>query len=231
MRTPELTTAPTAYVTERYARMAGGMGYRNLITVGYVDTFGKALEWGVLLPLASSDAGTGLNQTRAMGKYRVLDSEFVDVSATADLLLPAGIGYSDTGTGQFGLAGGVQVLVEQAGVQLALAANFERADYCLGCTRPAPLAKGQGFAARGVDSAVGLRVPIETFAVVAEFHEKWTTGKHFGRTIDDSDLYANVGGEIPVIDGVGAKVFVGTGFTDSKNTDLFGGLTVGYRIP
>lgn len=231
MRTPELTTAPTAYLTERYARMIPGMGHRNLITLGYVDSYGAKVEWGVLLPLASSDAGTGLNQPRAMAKWRMLDATYVDISATADLLLPAGIGYSDTGTGQFGLAGGVQLLVEQAGVQVALSGNFERADYCLGCSRPAPLAKDMRFAARGVDAALGLRVPVEEFAVVAELHERWVTGNHFGISVDDGDLYASVGGEIPVVENVAAKVFVGSGFTDSKNTDLFGGFTVGYRIP
>lgn len=229
MRTPEIVTAPEAYVALRAARMVPAIGNHTYIAAGYQQAWAEDGEWGVQVPLAITRAGTGLHQIFAGGKYRFVNSENFDFAATGYLLLPGNVGVSDTGTGQLGLGGEFEMLIEQSGVQLAIDGGVERADYCLGCPRPGGGAKA--VAVTGLDGAVGLRVPIDVHAVVAEYHIQWNNKA--GRNIDDSDMYAQLGGNIGITEAISTTVFIGTGVGMEgarENHDFFGGLTGTYAI-
>lgn len=229
MRTPGVVTAPTVYGALRGARMIPSIGNHTYVAAGYNQAFSDDGEWGVQVPLAITRAGTGLHQLFAGGKYRFVNSDVFDLAVAGYLLLPGNIGVTETGTGQLGLGGDLEMLVEQAGVQLALDLGAERADHCRGCPRPGVIKAAKAVA--GLDGAVGLRVPIEQFAVVAEYHLAWNYSDP--SHIDDSDMYAEIGGQIPIVDRVSLTPFVGKGFGTSgvhENTVLFGGLTGSYTF-
>lgn len=230
MRTPAVVTAPEAYVAVRSSRMDPSIGNHTYISVGYQQAWSEDGEWGVQVPLAITRAGSGLHQIFAGGKYRFVDGENFDFSATGYLLLPGNVGVTETGTGQLGLGAEFEMLIEQSGVQLGLTGGVERADYCMGCPRPGITPEGKAL--RGFDGAVGLRVPIDVHAVVAEYHIKWSN-KSAAPKIDDSDMYAQVGGNIGITDEISTKVFLGTGFGFTgarENTKIFGGLTGAYAF-
>lgn len=230
MRTPDIAPAPEAYVALRSARMIRSIGNHTYIAAGYQRAWSEDGEWGVQVPLAITRAGTGLHQILAAGKYRFYNSENFDFAATGYLLLPGNVGQSETGTGQLGIGGEFEMLIEQSGVQLAIDGGAERADYCQGCPRPGFTPKGK--AVKGFDGAVGLRVPIDVHAVVAEYHIQWNS-KPGGPKIDDSDMYAQIGGNIGITDDIGTTVFLGSGFGSTgarKNTEIFGGLTGTYAF-
>lgn len=228
MRTPDITTNPEAYGALRTARMDKGIGNHTYIKAGYQQAWSEDGEWGVQVPLAITRAGSGLHQLFAGGKYRFVNSESFDLAATGYLLLPGNAGATETGTGQLGLGGEFEMLIEQSGVQLAIDGGVGRADYCNGCPRPGYVPKGK--AVTSLDGAVGLRVPIDVHAVVAEYHVTWSN-RAAGPKIDDSDMYAQIGGNFGITDKISAKPFLGKGFGFkgvSKNTDIFGGVTGAY---
>jgi hypothetical protein len=228
MRSPEIEEKQIAYSTLNFGSVDNKTN-RFVLGLGYQQNWTDRAEWGVLLPIGVTEPGVGLFQTSLLGKYQWVNSEYFLLATTGYILLPGSIGVTDKGSGQLGAGAELELAVQQNDVQLALSMAAERGDYCLGCSRLG--FTNEGKAVLGVDSAVGLRVPIEQHKIVAEVHHNWS-GKDSRPKIDDSGAYALVGGQFKVTEEWAGSVFGGAGFTlgGRENYKFLGGLTVAYSF-